>query len=524
MDNVIDALAEEFFSLFAGLDRAHGTYNIPKGDKTEEGEKVAGRPYTEHKEVTVELWKKHLAGEKGLGIIPITDQATVNWAAIDIDTYPLDHAAMEKQLLELNLPLVICRSKSGGAHLILFCAEPIPAKLVRQKLSEWACAIGYPSTEIFPKQNSLANKTDVGNWLNMPYFDVKKTTRYAIHDGKQLKVKEFLKLAASRRVTADALRSFHLNLGTDTDEFDDGPPCLQYLSGKGFPRGGRNMALFNLAVFARFAHGDEWKAKVDDYNRMFMDPPLSTAEVMNTLKSAGRKEYFFTCDKSPIASVCNKEICRTRKYGIGGNSDSSIAPVMLGALTKIDSNPPIWIIDVEGYRLEVTTEDLVNQIKFRKLCMDRINKLPAMLKQGVWEAAIRERLNNVEIMEAPPDSGPEGQFRVHLEMFLTARASANNIDEMLLGKPYHCEKAEHPLTPSHVGRSFFRSPDLLRYLEQQHFREFKERQIWAMLRKSGAAHHSFMLKGKCVTAWSVPSMQAQDEDFVVPPINDGDMM
>lgn len=519
----MDVLAGQFLRLFAGLDRAHGTYNIPTDSKTPEGEKVGGRPYTEHKLVTAELWKKHLTGEKGIGIIPITDDATVNWAAIDVDTYPLDLAEMEQKLSDLHLPLIVCRSKSGGAHLLMFCHEPIKASLVRVKLAEWACAVGYPSAEIFPKQNSLANKSDVGNWLNMPYFNVKTTNRYAILDGKQLKVKEFLELAESRKVTADALRAFSIS-APGGEEFEQGPPCLQFLVGKGFPRGNRNMSLFNLAVFARFAFADDWQTKVDQYNRTLMDPPLGTAEVMTTLKSVTKKSYFYLCDKDPIASVCNKEVCRTRKFGIGGNSESSVAPVMLGAMIKINSDPPIWIIDVEGYRIEVTTEDLVNQIRFRKLCMDKINKLPAIVKQPIWEAAIRDRLNNVEVVEAPPDSGPEGQFRVHLEVFLTARASANNLDELLLGKPFHCDKDEAPLQLKHIGRTFFRSQDLLRYLEQQHFRDFKERQIWALLRKTGAEHHTFTLKGKCVTAWSVASLARQDESFVVPPNVDGDSM
>lgn len=523
MSTVLDELAVAFHSLFSGLDRAHGTFTVPRDDATQEGDKVGGRPYTEHEPVTVDLWKLHLSGDKGLGIIPITDQATVSWAAIDIDVYPLDLAALEQKLVDMNLPLVVLRSKSGGAHLVLFCKDPIPAKVVRQKLAEWSLALGYPKAEIFPKQNSLANKTDVGNWLNMPYFSVKDTTRYAILNGERLKVREFLTLAESRKVSADALKAFVLP-HAGSEAFAEGPPCLEHLSGVGFPRGSRNVALFNLAVFARFAHGDEWKEKVDEYNRDLMDPPLGTAEVMQTLKSVGRKEYFFSCDKAPLASCCNKEVCRTRKYGIGGNSESSVAPVMLGSMTKINSDPPIWIIDVEGYRIEVSTEDLVNQTKFRRLCMDKINKLPPMLKQPVWESAIRDRLNNVEVLEAPPDSGPEGQFRSHLETYLTSRASANNLDEILLGKPFHCDKDGGLMTLSHIGRSFFRSPDLLRYLEQQHFREFKERQIWALLRNMDANHHTFMLKGKCVTAWSIPSFNQQSEDFVVPPLHDGDTM
>jgi len=462
---------------------------------------------TEHAPVTTELWEMHLNGERGIGIIPVRDDATVSWAAIDVDVYPLDLDELELKLVELKLPLVIFKTKSGGAHLYLFTREPIPARLARAKLHEWAIAIGYPGAEVFPKQNSLANKKDVGNWLNMPYFGaVKGTERYCHHDGRKLKLTEFIEFVETRRVSEAALKAFILE-STRSDEFIDGPPCIQYLAGKGFPRGSRNVALFNLAVFARFAHGDDWKQKIDQYNRDLIEPPLSTDEVMTTLKSAGRKNYFFTCDKDPIASVCNKEVCRTRRFGIGGNSEANITPVMLGSLSKINSNPPMWVIDVEGYRIEVNTEDLINQQRFRKLCFEKVNKLPPLLKQPIWEAMIRERLNAVEVIEAPIDSGPEGQFMVHLENFCTSRVVANSLDEIILGKPYH--DTEKNIT-------YFRSSDLLRYLDQMHFRDFKEREIWAILRNLKAGHHQFTLKGKCVTAWSVPIMSKQTEEFGVP--------
>jgi hypothetical protein len=50
------------------------------------------------------------------------------WGAIDIDQYPLDHSEVLKRLSRLELPLVVCRSKSGGAHLYLFFKEFVEAE------------------------------------------------------------------------------------------------------------------------------------------------------------------------------------------------------------------------------------------------------------------------------------------------------------------------------------------------------------------------------------------------------------
>ena len=53
---------------------------------------------------------------------------SVKWAAIDIDVNDIDHTGLEEKVVELELPLVVYRSKSGGAHCYLFLEEPCPAK------------------------------------------------------------------------------------------------------------------------------------------------------------------------------------------------------------------------------------------------------------------------------------------------------------------------------------------------------------------------------------------------------------
>ena len=495
-------------ALFAGLDRAHGVHITTK--KAAEGAKQKGKAFTEHKPVTAELWEQHLKGERGVGIVPIRDDGTVYWSAIDVDVYggELDHAALEKKLLELRLPLVVMRSKSGGAHLVLFCAEPVPAKFVRVKLAAWAVLIGYAGVEIFPKQDEITRPGDVGNWLNMPYFDHAKTTRYAIWDGKPLSAEEFLTKAATRRVTKEQLASFNTN---SEGLFDDGPPCLQHLVTHGFPKGTRNRGLFNIGVLVRFSGSDDWKERLDAANRSYMSPPLSTPEVSTTIKSLSRKQYFYTCSQDPLVSVCNKVLCKQRKYGIG-NSDKSVPPVAIDHLVKYLMEPPIYEVTVEGVKFQCSAPQLLSQAAFKLLVMEKVNRIVPTLKASVWEAMIGERLESREDLPAPKDAGPEGQFHAHLEAFCTSRVTANTLDEILLGKPFIDTKA---------NRAYFRSADLIRYLEQQHFRDFPERRIWALLKNNGADHHQFMIKGKCVTAWSIAAPGQQTEGHNIPDM-DGD--
>jgi hypothetical protein len=58
--------------------------------------------------------------------------------------------------------------------------KTIASKLVRNKLTEMAALIGHSTSEIFPKQSSISlEKGDLGNFLNLPYYNRNKSVRYA---------------------------------------------------------------------------------------------------------------------------------------------------------------------------------------------------------------------------------------------------------------------------------------------------------------------------------------------------------
>ena len=72
--------------------------------------------------------------EPSLGIIPINDDNKCKWGAIDIDTYDgFDHKKLIKKIVGKKIPLVVCKSKSGGAHVFLFVSEPVLASRYANK-------------------------------------------------------------------------------------------------------------------------------------------------------------------------------------------------------------------------------------------------------------------------------------------------------------------------------------------------------------------------------------------------------
>lgn len=493
-------LSDQFFELYAGLPRAYGVYTTAHVDA--DSNKMQGKARTQIGAYSADLWRAHLLGEQGLGVIPINDEATCRWGAIDVDTYPLDLDALERKVRKYNLPLVVLRTKSGGAHLTAFFSEPVQASLVRGRLTEFAMALGYGGLEVFPKQVRLASLNDVGNWLNMPYFSGDNTTRYCVRQGKQLNMVEFLEYANEMAISASDLANIKINL---SEYFEDGPPCLQVLATNGIPEGSRNNALFAIGVYCRMKYEDEWEHHLDVLNMEIMDPPLPSREVQMITRSLNKKTYYYPCTKAPICNVCNKQLCKKREFGIGdqGGTDFDIA---IGTLVKIMTDPPTWIIDIEGIRMELETEDLLNQERFRRLCVSAINKLPSKLKPIAWEKLVREKLDTVELQEAPTESSLKGRLHFYAEQFLVNTPTAGSRDELLMGKPW---------TDDDKKITYFRGNDFIRYLETQGMR-VDPRTVWSALRALGVGHTQFNIKGRNVQVWKVDFSNYQTEAYDQP--------
>lgn len=149
---------KQFAALFTGRTDAYGT----------------GEGRWIKKPVTLAHYEAHLRGfGKGLGIAPLTDDAKLRFAAIDLDE-PDFEAAREMQEY-LPGPSFIERSRSGNAHVWVFFSEPAEAWAIRGILKETTLAAGKASVEVFPKQDKLFPefrtefRPELGNYINLPY-------------------------------------------------------------------------------------------------------------------------------------------------------------------------------------------------------------------------------------------------------------------------------------------------------------------------------------------------------------------
>jgi len=154
---------DQFQKIFSGNKDGYGLY-------TGKGHIFVKKP------VSKELYKQHLAGQLSLGIVPIRADGKCKFGALDLDDHKqggikkdFDYESLLKKIKFLKLPLIVFKSKSGGAHAYLFLQEWVPAIDVRHILKKMAYALGCSrDVEIFPKQNMLKQGED-GSFINLPY-------------------------------------------------------------------------------------------------------------------------------------------------------------------------------------------------------------------------------------------------------------------------------------------------------------------------------------------------------------------
>jgi hypothetical protein len=432
---------KKFKQIFEGLSIAYGQYQ--KGERGENG-KQKGRAFIVRKNVTDELWKNHIKGEgPALGIIPINESNQCKWGCIDIDEYNFNHSDLVSHIRELKLPLVVCRSKSGGAHVFLFTKDFISAAQMQGALKSYAEILGYDNAEIFPKQTEiLVERGDTGNFLNLPYHKEMQGLRYAIKDdGTAATLQEFYDLYDQYVQTE--LKEIKKEKKKEIEIFLDGPPCLNKLASQGFTEGSRNNALFNIAIYCKQAYPDSWEKMVDEYNTKYMKPaPLGSGEVQQLIKSIGKKGYDkYRCKLPPIESVCNSALCRTKRFGVG--YDEEQVPT-LGNLTKYASRPPQWFLNVGDARIELKTEQLYSPALFALACLDQANLIIPVVKPKDWKQVYLKPLieNGLQEIEPLESLDPKNQITSLLQDWTTNRQSARTLEDIFNKLPYTDENKE----------------------------------------------------------------------------------
>jgi hypothetical protein len=494
--------AARFGRLFEGNTRSSGRFDPFKE-----------RMFTEYTGAKQEDFEAHLSGKMGVGVVPICDDDTCLWAAIDLDNdsdedLPIDEIA--DRIAELKIPLVACRSKSGGVHCYLFLEKPQPCNKIRTYMTQWAAALGWKVDCVFPKQSRLVNNQEgernLGNWINLPYMGGDKTNRYARVGHKTLSLAEFLNYAEKHRVTDHDLRSL------SASEHPDAPPCIQKIYTQGVAQGHRNEALYNVVVYLKKAFPNDVQPKAIEANTSIFSKPLGRTEFQRTVNSASRPDCNYRCNEDPVRSLCDRDACVTRKHGITSGDLERLNTVdalpTFSDLVKFMTEPVRWQFKINGVSIgNVKTMQLLDWRTMREIIAERLTFVPPMIKPQEWERILQPLMKTCRIEEVPDDASVSGVIRDRLREF-AARTDLTSRGEDTADRKALLRGLPAVAVVNGMRCVVFRGQDFVNYLKRNKSEELKGVDLWFAVKNIGTFSTKLRIpdvkQNGNINVWCVP--------------------
>jgi hypothetical protein len=292
---------------------------------------------------------------------------------------------------------------------------------------------------------------------------------------------------------------------------------------QGIPQGGRDNTLYQYAVYAKKKWPDEWQTKIDQFNHKYMDPPLDSRQVQKTINQHEKKDYQYKCKDQPMCAVCSSLQCRSRQYGIGEAFEHPIAD-----LTKFESDDSQWFINIDGRRIKLSTDELYDQHKFRRACMNDINVLPNMMRPNDWTQRLQALLTTVEVIQMPHEIRKEGRFEALLQKFLEDQGEAMDASELDIGKALFKDKEYEEKIKNDSGEvtetkkikkrtAFFRMDELQKFLDKKRFKDLNPTEMNAHIRDTlGGGDTRMKISGKTTYLWYVPWQKQEEKSLDIP--------
>ena len=508
-------LVAEYAKLFAGNLRSYGQWDPSTGSMS-----------TVKSEVRIEDYEKHISGAMGLGIVPITDGGTCAFGAIDVDKHEtdgdIDFRSIAEKIAEYRLPLVMCRTKRGGAHLYLFGQEFLPAKLVQRVLASWRDMLKIPyKTEIFPKQDTLvtaSGEKGLGNWINLCYFAGEKTSRYAFDDEfRPLSFELFVQLAQSKRITTEQLSEMA------TREHLEAPPCIQKMIQMGVESGSRNEAMYNVTVYLKRARPENYFSDALLLNSTMFDKPLGPAEAKKVIRSASRRDYLYKCGEDPCKSLCDRKVCVTREFGISMDEKKDLdAQDELPGFTQLieyKSEPPRWGLHVNGTLIpNIPTIVLRDPALMGTLVFEVMKINIPKMSQDAWRKRVLDPLiPGLTTVEVPKEASASGIIVSKFHEFVQKADLSSD------GKNPEDRKAltrNIPVVQEIKGQRciVFRGTAFSEFLKRNKAEVMTGMDLWISLRRDcGADHDKIRIPGgKPINVWYAPLTDDHEEKINEP--------
>jgi len=282
----------------------------------------------------------------------------------------------------------------------------------------------------------------------------------------------------------------------------------------GISAGGRDHVLYQYAVYAKKAFPDNWQTKIGKFNYQYFEPELSIEQVNKTIKQHEKQDYQYKCKDQPMCSVCNPVQCKLRKHGIG-----SAYQHQLTDLQKLESDEPVWFLNVDGKRIELDTDTLYDQNRFRKKCMDVLTVLPDAMGGDDWTKKLQTLMADADVIKMEEEISKGGQFDQHLKSFLTDQGISDDVRDLLVGNPVRKRiniKNDEDQTEE-IDAILFNPKDVVDYCTKKKFTALDQTRMILRIKESFKGDsHKLSVDNNKKYVWFVPDDFQKPKDIEIP--------
>ena len=143
------------------------------------------------------------------------------------------------------------------------------------------------------------------------------------------------------------------------------------------------------------------------------------------------------------------------------------------------------------------------------MCVAQINRFPVTVNQRAWQTKIQTLLDNVTVVEVPPDATLEGEFEDLLFSFCCERARGTDREDILQGISVWVE-----------DRVFFQVKDVRKHLQANDFTSYGSNKITLRLQDMTAHKTFWRVRNKGVHVWSLPQsmFEGEEQPLALPPL------
>ncbi len=440
--------------------------------------------------VSEETYREHLKGQNGLAISPLTDfnrNGTIKrnvcfFSVIDIDVYDTNYSELVRRLYKVGYKFAPFISKSGGLHIYFFYQDAESAedavnamKLIVEKFGMNKVyangTTGASRVEVFPAHT--ARKPGLHDkCVFLPFYGT------GLEGGsEQLMLTAEGTLLGLTKAMAFIPSMFtnvkDINKVTEALPFSDAPFCVQLLllSGALTEGSNRNDFLVTAGIYLKTRDGANFAKKdLEEMNEEWLGDPLEQKEIDGMFKSISTKDYQLPgrCDKQPCASVCDKQLCKLRKHGVGRTTKNTVSNVEFGKIFRVMTETPYYMWEArlagtEEYKmLRIDgAENLLNQKTVQKACIDTLGQVSTTVSAFNWETTLNGCLSTIEDLPAPKatDTTEMAALRDLFMRYLTNRQAQNRSPHTVWLKQVYFSE----------GIYYFRTDGLQDYLRVQKF-------------------------------------------------------